>query len=1045
MDGYDIGDPTSDKLFTAVEAQHSGLTFSNDLEITAALNPYTYRNFYNGGGVAVGDIDNDGNLDLYFSGNQVDNRLYINKGSLRFEEVTDEAGVDCKDVWSTGVAMVDVDADGWLDIYVCKAGPPEGPNRHNELFINKGDGTFSEMSKQYGLDITSMSVQSAWLDYDRDGDLDMYLLSNSIRAVGGFDFTKGLRNQYSADGNKLFRNDGDSFTDVTTTAGIYSNSINYGLDVAIEDFNVDGWPDIFVSNDFFERDYLYLNNQDGTFTERATDAFSAMSMGSMGVDVGDINHDQIPDLFVTEMLPATIQRRKTKAQFEVWDKYQLAVRNGYHHQFARNMLHLSAGDMQYYDIGRMAGTDATEWSWSALLEDFNHDGHLDLHITNGIGKDLLDKDYLNYIANESFVAGLLDTSGSEVFLDLVEQMPQSPVPNKLYINDGELGFSDEAATNDMAAPSYSSGSVAADLDNDGDLDIVVSNIDETASLYRNDAAADSIKAWLLVDLRYPAGQYAIGAVATAYVAGKAYRQMLTCSAGFQSSMVGPLHFGLGQVDQVDSLHIFWPDGTCETRYSLAVNQRQLYTQGTNTLCSHDIEIAQAPSHHQLDYSHKEPTTSQFVRERLISHMHGFRGPALLDMGEGLLYVGGGKHQSSAIIESSTGRVVQELSASTSSETTDAVLVDIDADGDPDIYEAHGGKMFSPGSSDLDDIIWVNDGGTFQKKEITWPDRISTSSITVADIDGDGNPEVLVAEGQRVRHYGQPGSLYMVDYVDGVFAVSLIARDLGMITDLVVTPPTTEQETTLLAVGHWMPITVLTYNDGIWSQRSIEGSTGLWNTIEPLQVGKRIFYLLGNQGLNSVYTPGTRLHVADLDGNGSAEQILSKAEGGQRYSIQDLDELYTQLPVLRKRFATYDAASRATLEELFGDAISDATTTELDVTASAVLSWESIDGALQALPKSMQQSTINAFLPVVHADGVSIVAGGNHYRAKPQFGRDDASYGWHVEAKIYEDSLIFDEVKSLGIKGQVREIVRSDDQLYFGMNNDKIVVLDVPKK
>ena len=419
-----------------------GITFSNTLKETEELNPYTYKNFYNGGGVAIGDINNDGLLDLYFSGNLVENQLYLNKGNWKFENITKKAQVACKDIWSSGVTFVDINHDGFLDIYVCQAGPPKTENRHNQLFINNGDLTFTEQSKKYGLDIIGLGVHATFFDYDKDGDLDCYLLSNSIRSVGNYDLIKDQRDKATDKGNKFLRNDNDFFVDITKEANIYSSAIGFGLGITVSDYNNDTWPDIFVSNDFFERDYLYLNQQDGTFKEKLTEQFESISMGSMGVDAADLNNDSKTDIMVTEMLPKTIQRQRTKTLFESWTKHDMSVKNGYHYQFSRNALHQNMGDDTFMEISRFSNVHASEWSWSTLLFDADNDGLKDIFISNGIYKDLLDRDYLTYMANREQIKKMIQND-KEVMKKLIDKMPSTPVANAIYKNEGNFQFKDQ--------------------------------------------------------------------------------------------------------------------------------------------------------------------------------------------------------------------------------------------------------------------------------------------------------------------------------------------------------------------------------------------------------------------------------------------------------------------------------------------------------------------------------------------------------------------------------------------------------------------------
>ena len=461
-----------------------------DSEYTEQLNPYTYRNFYNGGGVAIGDFNNDSLQDIFFTGNLVSNRLYLNKGGLYFDDITEQSGLISSGVWSTGVSVVDINGDGYLDIYVCKSGPPGGERRYNELFINNGDLTFKESSKEYGLDNEGLSTHAAFFDFDKDGDLDCYLLNNTIRSIGiGIDLVKDLRLNGSDKGNKFLRNDNGKFVDVSNEIGIYTSEIGFGLGVTIGDLNLDGWQDMYISNDFFEKDYLYINNQDGTFKESIEDYLTEISMGSMGADMADINNDSYPEIFVSEMLPERHDRRVSKAVFDSWDKYQLSISQGYFNQFNRNVLQLNNADGSFSEISRITGVDATDWSWGALIFDMDNDGLKDIFVANGIYKDLLDQDYVNFLANPSIISNMIK-SEKEPIKKLIDMIPTESVGNYAYKNNGDLSFSDVSSQFGIDMPSFSNGSAYSDLDNDGDLDLVINNVNMPASIYRNNSKSN---------------------------------------------------------------------------------------------------------------------------------------------------------------------------------------------------------------------------------------------------------------------------------------------------------------------------------------------------------------------------------------------------------------------------------------------------------------------------------------------------------------------------------------------------------------------------
>lgn len=1062
------GDQASQPLFTLVSAEQSGLHFSNNLSYTEDYNPYTYRNFYNGGGVALGDINNDGLLDIYFSGNLVSNKLYLNKGQLKFEDITDKAGVACEGVWSSGVNLVDINGDGWLDIYVCKAGKPGGDNRHNELFINQGDLTFVEQSKAYGLDITGLSIQSAFFDYDLDGDLDCYLLNNSIRSVGGFDMKEGLRDIYDPEGNKLLENRDGQFVDVTREAGIYSSAIGYGLGITLADFNWDGWPDIFLSNDFFEKDYLYFNNQDGTFSEKVDSSFTCLSMGSMGADACDLDNDLLPEIFVTEMLPQAPDRKKTKTTYEDWDKYQLADSKGYHHQFGRNVLHKNLDGQQFVELGRLAGVESSDWSWSALIQDFDNDGLRDIFISNGIKSDLLDKDYLNYMANDVRVKAMMEKE-EEVLKNLIDIMPSSPVKNVMFKNNGKLHFTNQAQAWGLDAPSFSNGSAYGDLDNDGDLDLIINNVDQTASVYRNNSDHSRHKS-LSVQLHYKdKNLQAIGA--KVMVVADSLRSIFEYypTKGFQSCSAVPPFFGLGTRQEIDSLLIIWPNGEMSWQTHVATNQTYTirYEESERvafkTPFGKKVKNRLKPLPHPFDFTHQEPDLNHFDRERMLLSMPGRKGPilAVADLnGDGVddLFVGGGKNQESALYLSAqnTYQAHSPFSDTRRSEVTAAEFFDSDLDGDLDLYVAHGGKAFSIYATELHDALYLNDGkGHFSPAEqaLQFPYPISTGAIAIADLDNDGLPDIVLGEAMKTNTYGLPGSCLLLRNLGHntfeAFSNELLA-DLGMITAVACADINADGWSDIILAGEYMPITVLYNRKGLFSQleqkQVLDHTNGWWNCIEKADLDQDgdLDFVLGNIGQNNFFKGGMTIFIHDFDQNGTAEQIACQATPEGHFPLHDIDELYKQMPFLKKKFRTYEAFSKAPLEQLLPEEqLSQALKLYLEECRSAIL-WNGPGGqlTLEALPREAQYSTVHAILIAdYNQDGyLDLLLGGNDYKCKPQFGRQDATLGWLCPGKKRQEGIIFADCEPLGIQGQIRSIKKiNQHQIIVGINDEKISV------
>ncbi|NRA48447.1 MAG: VCBS repeat-containing protein [Phaeodactylibacter sp.] len=1047
--------------FTALGSEVTGVQFSNDLNYTEEYNPYTYRNFYNGGGVAVGDINNDGLLDLYFAGNLVPNQLYLNKGELRFEDITEQSGVSCEAVWASGVNFVDINGDGWLDIYVCKAGKPGGPKRHNELFINQKDLTFKEESKAYGLDFTGLSIQSAFFDYDLDGDLDCYLLNNSLRSVGGFDMQEGLREEYDPEGNKLLENRNGVFVDVTQEAGIYASRIGYGLGITLADFNQDGWPDIFLSNDFFEKDYLYFNNQDGTFSEKADSSFLSLSMGSMGADACDLDNDLLSEIFVTEMLPQRADRKRTKTAYEEWDKYQLSVKKGYHHQFARNVLHKNLNGKEFAELGRLAGVESTDWSWSALIQDYDGDGWRDIFVSNGIRSDLLDKDYLNYMANETHVRAMIDQD-EKVLKKLIDIMPSMPVRNALFRNEGDMQFSYQSENWGFETPTFSNGSAYGDLDNDGDLDLVVNNIDQPATIYRNNTPMEEAHS-IAFRLDFT-GKNRDGIGTKVLIVADSMRSLFEYypTKGFQSSSATPVFFGLGNRTLVDSAYLIWPNGEVTIQTNLAPDQiYDIRYDAGNTVPRSPImwqapkAPLQAVSAPLITFEHKEVDINFFGRERMLTTMPGGKGPVIIKgdvNGDGAedLFFGGGKNQESVlyIATEENYEPYGSFKDSRRSEVTDAVFFDSDQDGDLDLYVSHGGKAFSEFAPELHDILYVNDGNgnfTAASDAFTFPYPFSTGAVAVADINKDGRPDLVTGEAMKTNAYGVAGNVLIWEN-NGNNQFKLLGTEvgegLGMVTTIAIEDINGNGSPDILVGGEYMPVTILYNEEGAFSKTVLPETAGWWQTIETadLDGDGDLDFVLGNMGYNNFFAEGHTMFIADFDQNGTPEQIICTAEADGHFLIQDIDELYKQMPVLKKKYRRYEAFAKAPLEDLVPPELIEAAK-QLQITAlSSVILWNN-EGTLekQALPVEAQYSSVHAILiEDLDRDGiVDLLLGGNDFRVKPQFGRQDANKGCFCRGEKKNGKTSFNNCRMLGINGQVRSFLKvGDTKILVGVNDEK---------
>ncbi len=1027
--------------------------FHNELVYTEQFNPYTYRNFYNGGGVALGDINNDGLLDIYFTGNQVDNKLFLNKGNWIFEDITNAAGVACKGVWSSGANFVDINGDGLLDIYVCKAGSPKGDRRYNELFINQGDLSFIEQSKEYGLDIKGLSIHSAFFDYDHDGDLDCYLLNNSLKSIGGFDLAEGQRNIPSENGNKFFENQNGKFIDVSAQAGIYTSAIGFGLGITLTDVNLDGWTDIYVSNDFYERDYLYINQQNKTFKEESLDYFESIPLGSMGADAGDINNDGYPDFMITEMLPRSHQRKKTKAIYESWEKYNRAVAADYGHQFPRNMLQLHNGHSSFMEIGRSVNVDATDWSWSSLIQDFDNDGLKDIFVANGIGQDLLDRDYLSFYANDSRVKALIDTEENAI-MSLIDSMPASPLSNHIFRQKENGVFIEKTESWGLDEPSYSNGCAYGDLDNDGDLDLVINNIKGQSFIYKNNSTEGN---YIQLDIRNSSkNARSIGAKVIVYACDRRYMTEQYPARGFQSCSSDILHIGLGSCSVIDSIELFWKGYQLTTLLGSDINQRlvvdldKLVERPISSLTLQNI------SWDTLNIKHKEYNFNQFNRERLIGRMNARKGPVMAFDDNDKLWVGGSKNIALKI-EAQLSSLESLVELSKASEHTDIYFFDSDNDGDQDIYMAYGGTGFTTYSPELRDQIWINENGSYRSLDVfnNQEGTFATAAVDIADYDQDGLLDIIAVDGSTNQYYGSKGSIYLL-HNEGNNEFSIVHQESinkkAIWTDVRFVDYNKDNRLDILVVGEWnSPVFYLQTADGFEeSSLPIFSEVGMHNTlyIKDINGDGRDDIFLGARGLNSELSKNSTLVIGDFDQNGKTESLLCEKIDDKLYPVIDKDDLMSQFPRLKKRYTYYKKYAEATMTDLFGQESMD-TFEKVDMEnlkSQFLLSIGASEYISVDLPEEIQYSSIYAAQSAeLNGDGIDdIIVGGNHYLVKPQFGRDDASRGWVMySSRDSSNNIQYDYLKSLDLRGEIRDIeISNNNEIYIGVNNGPIVKTNV---
>lgn len=934
----------NENQFQEVNSSHSGVRFSNDLTPKGDLNIIEYLYYYNGGGVALGDINNDGLDDIYFTANQKADQLYLNKGDLQFENISIPSNISQEGSWSTGVTMVDINNDGFLDIYVCKVGKYKSLQSKNELYINQGDTTFKEQAKEYGLDFSGFSTQASFFDYDNDGDMDMYLLNHSVHSTYSYG-NKDLREKSdSLAGDVLFENQSEKgvqkFIEVTKKAGIYNSALGYGLAITTSDVNKDGFIDIYVGNDFHENDYLYINNGDKTFTESSENYFSHTSRFTMGVDSGDLNNDTQPDIVTLDMMPYKADVF-LKSGGEDSDKVNEIKKSfGFQQQYSRNHLQLNQGN-SFTDVALFANMHATDWSWSPLIFDYNNDGFNDVYITNGIYKRPNDLDYINYISNVDF-AKYTETLQDTLEQKLIEVMPTLKLQNILFQNNGDLQFK---KTTQNYSKTYSNGAAYSDLDLDGDLDIVVNNINETASILENKTENQNFITLNLFDSDKSLNTN--GAKIYLFADGKTYYKEQNTVKGFLSSSTRKVHFGLGNISNVDSLQIIWKDNTSTVLNEIAINQENSINKEQTSKYTYVTEEKIALK--EFTYQHKENSFLDYEKEGLIPEKLSKEGPSYVQAdfnGDGLqdIFIGGARNQEPVLlIQNKQGEFSTKKTAifkkDSMYEDVDAIAFDIDNDNDLDIYALSGGNDYEEGDPLLEDRVYINDGkANFTKLNAT---LLATNggSVSSYDYNNDGLLDLFIGSRSIPNAYGLSPFSYILKNTGNTNFEIQFKKRFGMITDSKWADLNNDGFVELILAGDWMPITVLSINkegnlENKTKEFGLDNTNGMWNAIALHDINNdgNLDILGGNTGLNfkwkaTIERPVT-MYVDDFDKNYKIDPIIFYDFFGTNVPFATKEKLVQQLPIVKKKFLKYTTfAAVNSIEDLELKELKDILTTK----------------------------------------------------------------------------------------------------------------------
>jgi len=1065
----------------------TGVNFRNDVTDGKVDNSFLFRNFYNGGGVAIGDINNDGLADIFLTSNMGENKLYLNKGNFKFEDISVKARFKQDSMWSSGVVLADINNDGWLDIYVCNSGHMSTGNRRNKLYINNHDLTFTELASAYGLDHKGYTTQVSFFDFDLDGDLDCFIIDNSPIPVNqlGFNNKRDLPEKdwavadfLKGGGNHLLRNDNGHFTEITQEAGIHSGLISFGLGVSVGDINDDGYPDVYISNDSYERDYLYINQKNGTFIDEFEECIRHTSFSSMGADIGDINNDGYPDIFNTDMLPDDDYRLLTTGGFDNIDLFNSKVKAGFYYQFIQNCLQLNDKKGKFLEIGNYSGIEASDWSWGALLFDMDNDGLNDIYVCNGVNRDVTDLDFMDFFANDVMQKMVL--SGKKDNIDqILLKIPQTALINKVYHNKNHLQFVDEAKSWGLNQLSFSNGAAYGDLDNDGDLDLVVNNENQPSFIYQNKSRQQNKNNYIGVLLKSNSkNTFAIGSKIKIYKDNNVYYREVVPSRGFQSSVDYKQVIGLGKQAQVDSMIIVWPDRTYSKYEHPELNKVYMLEQPQQAgniyyLPEPAIETRLQPV--KADFAkHTEDNYIDFYYERNLPEMLSREGPRIANgdvNGDGLedVYIGGAKGQAGQLyVQTANGFLRKEevvFNQFADFEDVAVLFFDADKDGDLDLFLGSGGNNVHINSRELQHRLYKNDGkGNFEIDTKAFPNNDMNISVAVAnDFDGDGDLDLFVGSRSVPFSYGVTPTSYLYSN-DGTGHFSDVAASMndaishaGMVTGAVWADINGDNNKELIITGGWMPTRIFSYNGKKFEEVKNTNLTelfGWWQTVAAADIngdGKQDL-IIGNIGENFYLRPDpknpVKMWINDFDHSGTTDQFLTRTVDGKDVPVFLKREVTDQFPGLKKQNLKHSDYAKKTVQELFGTELIAKSAIKQFNYCSSIIAVNDGKGSftVQKLPAMVQLSTVNAvdITDIDHDNKPDLVLGGNRFDFPPQFGRLDGSSG-HMLINKGKGAFEWLEPKESGLslRGEIKDIkeIEGKDKSYILIvQNDQSPVL-----